>query len=248
MPIFLLHAAHVVQAAQNPSTQVIPPLTATDSRDRYSMDEGDGLWIPEYVAWMEQIVRRMTGSPSFAFSNDQELEDDLFEDVPVAHLRGLLIEFTNRIYPGWRDRIDLPDYDDVREGCRGYCDSCDSAYRTIYGTYDGPLAEDVEEDEDADEADLDPQEREARIQRNAARAAERRQLQADQEAAEDEVIDSEWDCDEDCDPFLEHVNDSYRERMECDTDRLDSEWDAFMKERGIRIFPPLLVSLARASA
>lgn len=248
MPTFLLHPAGLSAAAPAPTPKPAPNLEAPDTRDDYSYNEGAGLWIPEYVAWLELVVRRTGGSPSFAFSCEDEIEAHVFDEIPFAYLRGLLIEFTNRIYPGWRNRIDLPDYDDVRDRCRGYCDDCDSAYRNIYGTYDGPLAEDVEDDEDANEANLDPQEREARIQRNAERAAERRQLQADQEAAESEVIDSEWDCDDDCDPFLDHVLDSFREQMECDTDRLDAEWDAFLAERGFRTFPPLLISLARASA
>lgn len=223
----------------------MPDLEAEDSRDDYSIDDGDGVWISRYIAWMEEVVRLRCGLPGFAFHDDYALNERLFDEIPGPHVRALLIEFTNRIYPDWKDdAVELPSYEDVHSDCRTYCDGCEDAYRDIHGTYDGPLADEVDDDEDPDDSGLTPEERAARFERNADREEERIRRREAQEEAEAEVVDTEWACDVDCDGFTDYVYDAFRDRVEVDTSSLDEDWAAFLAERGERDFPPLLVELA----
>lgn len=249
MPICLLHPPSLARLAQDPPDAGMPDLEVEDTRDDYATLDGDGIWIREYIDYLERIVRERGGLPGFAFSDNYRLDLELFEEIPVAYLRALLIEFTNHVYPGWKDSaVDLPDYDDIRGECRGYCDDCENAYEEIYGTYDGPLAEEVEADEDECDSEISFEERQARILRNIERADERRSRQADREAAESEVVDTEWVCDDDCTGFIDYVDEEFVGQVEVETASLDDDWEAFLEEKGVREFPPLLVELARQTA
>ncbi|MBI3832189.1 MAG: hypothetical protein HY291_21890 [Planctomycetes bacterium] len=224
----------------------VPKLEVVDSRDDHGSEEADGTWIGEYVLFMEGIVRKRCGLPTFAFSDDYHLDADLFDEIPSPHVRALLIEFTNQVYPDWKDDgVDLPDYDYVRDDCRSYCEECEDAYEETYGTYDGPLAEDVEPDEDANAPGLSKRVRQARERRNAARQAERHRRQEARDDAESEVVDREWICGSDCDGFLDYVSERFRAEVTVDTDMLERMWEAFLEEKGERDFPPLIVELAR---
>lgn len=246
MACLILHAPALARLAAGAPQVVVPKLEATDDRDDYSAAEGDGVWIPRYVAFMEQIVRSRCGLPRFAFTDDYRLNESLFKEIPCPHLQGLLLEFTNRYYPAWKDAdVDFPDYGDVREGCRSFCEDCDYAYEETHGTYAGPLAEDVDPDEDVNLPDLSEGERLARLYRNARKQAERRRRERAQEAAESEVIDREWVCSEDCDSFIDYVDDEFRDRVDVDMEPIESKWAAFLVEKGVRAFPPLIVELAR---
>lgn len=249
MVTLILHAPSLRSLAAEPPQVEAPELEAEDCRDNYCIEDGDGVWISRYISWMEEIVRLRCGLPGFSFHDDYTLNDRVFGEIPSPHVRALLIEFTNRIYPAWKDdAVELPCYDDVHSDCRTYCEGCDDAYRDIHGTYDGPTAEDVDDDEDAGAAGITPEERAARIERNGEREDERQRRREAQEEAESEVIDTEWACEIDCDSFTDYVYDAFRDRVEVDTDSLNEDWNAFMAEKGERDFPPLIVELAGGAA
>lgn len=249
MAVFVLSEVALRSRCLGPPLVEVPDLKVNDSRDDYGSDDGDGIWILDYVEFMEGVVRNRCGLPNFAFSDDNGIQDDLFNEIPSPHVRALLIEFTNRIYPDWKDDgVDLPDYDDIREGCRSYCEDCDLAYEETHGTYDGDLPEDVAPDEDVNTPGISEKEKQARRRRNAERAAERQRRQEAKDEAESEVVDREWVCLEDCDAFIDYVDERFRENTTVDTEQLDREWESFLAEKGERDFPPLIVELARQSA
>lgn len=162
MALLILHAPTLRELASEPAQVEVPDLETEDSRDDYGIDDGDGVWVSRYISWMEDIVRERCGLPGFAFHDDYALNDRLFEEIPSPHVRALLIEFTNRIYPDWKDdAVELPSYEDVHSDCRTYCEGCEDAYREIHGTYDGPTADEVEDDEDVDAAGITPEDRKA---------------------------------------------------------------------------------------
>lgn len=248
MALLILHAPSLRALAEEVAQGAMPELEAEDSRDDYSIEDGDGVWIGRYIGWMEEIVRLRCGLPGFAFHDDYIVNDRLFGEIPSPHVRALLIEFTNRVYPAWKDEaVELPGYDDVHSDCRSYCEGCEDAYREIHGSYEGPLADDVEDDENLDEPGITPEERAERIERNAAREDERLRRREAQEDAESEVLDAEWACEDDCDGFTDYFYDAFRDRVEVDTASLSQDWNTFLAEKGERDFPPLIVELARAA-
>lgn len=247
MASFLLCKKGLERALAQIPSEAIPSLEESDFRDDYTGSDGDGIWIRDYVGFLERVVRERCALPEFSFVEDDHLDEDLFEEVPSLHVRALLIEFTNEVYPDWKeDGVDLPDYDEVRIDSRTYCDDCEHAYEEVYGTYDGALPEDVEEDEDLQDPDLTDEERRARGVRNTERAAERTRRQEAKEEAEAEVVDQEWVCSQDCDGFLNYVDEQFREGINVDVDKLEDNWDEFLKVRGEYDFPPLIVELARS--
>jgi len=133
----------------------------------------------------------------------------------------------------------LPNYDDVRCDSRDFCDDCDSGWNEIHGEYDGPLAEDVEDDEDENEAGISEEEQAARHQRNLERERERERRRQAQEDAESEVVDREFNCEEDCDSLCEHISDIFRERVDLDLKSLKQRWEAFLEDAGEAAFPEL---------
>lgn len=246
MACFVLSAAALKTRSIGPPQVEVPDLDVKDSRDDYGSEDGDGVWVRDFVEFMEVVVRKRCGLPNFVFSDDCRIQVDLFDEIPSPHVRALLIEFTNRVYPNWKeDGVDLPDYDGVRDDSRTYCEDCDSAYSETYGTYDGELPEDVEPDEDVNAPGLSKRARKSRERRNAARQAERQRRQAAKDEAESEVVERDWACDSDCDGFLDYVSEQCREETRVDTDMLESKWEAFLEEKGERDFPPLIVELAR---
>ena len=232
MPVALIHPDNLETLTDTPD-EIDADLEVTDSRDDYALEDGDGAWIGAYLNFLERIVRRRCHLTEFNFSDSDRINQELFDEIPDAYTRALLIRFTNEHYESWHnDDVELPDYDDVRTDCRSYCDDCESGWEVTYGEYDGPLAEDVEEDEDDNAADLTDQERTARRQRNRERSRERQRRERAKEDAESEVIDRDFVCDDSCDGFYEHVSDVYHDRIDLNTDALRRRWEEFLKDAG----------------
>ena len=247
MAILILNPRSLARLCDPGAEIEIPYLEVKDRRDKYDMYDGDGVWIPSYVCFLEKVVGERCHIPHFTFGDTDSIRESLFEEIPSDHVRTLLIEFTNHCYTAWRDSdISLPDYDDVRSDCHDYCEDCDSAYEHTYGKYDGPLEEDVEDDEDELDQTVSKQERHEREIRNRERAAERKRREQAQDDAENEVVDSEWICDNDCDPFLDHVSETYRDAFNGNIPALERRFEQFLIERGEKDFPPLIVELARS--
>ena len=247
MAILILNPTSLARLCDAEGEIEVPELEVKDCRDHYDMYDGDGVWIESYVRFLEKIVSERCHIPQFAFGDTYAIRDSLFDEIPSDHIRALLIEFTNQCYTDWRESdISLPDYDDVRSDCRSFCDDCEYAYEETRGTYDGPLADDVEDDEDENDPSASKQERHERQRRNRERAAERQSRQQAQDDAESEVVDTEWICDTDCDSFLDHVSSAYRDAFDGAVPALEKRFEQFLIERGVKDFPPLIVELARS--
>ena len=103
----------------------------------------------------------------------------------------------------------------------------------------------MEHDEDEDDQLASKQERHERLLRNNVREAERQRRQQAMEDAENEVVDSEWICDNDCDSFLDHVSETYQNEFDGNIPALKRRFEQFLIERGEKNFPPLIVELAQ---
>jgi len=215
-------------------------LKVTDHRDDYCSDDGDGVWIPAYLEFLEELVCERCCRPDFSFSDYDEISQALLAEIDEPYTRNLIIAFTNEHYEPWRDDdVSLPDYDEVRSDCRDFCSDCESGWTDIHAEYDGPLAEDVEDDEHEDEPGITNEERAARQQRNEEREQERERRRRAQEDAESEIVDREFTCDETCDSFYDHVSDVFRDRVELNLAALRRRWDDFLEESGEAAMPEL---------
>ena len=140
-----------------------------------------------------ELVSERCSQPGFRFSDYDRIDQEILEEIDDAYTRNLIIAFTNEHYEPWRDKdVSVPDYDDIRRDCRDFCDDCESGWTDIHGEYDGPLADDVEDDEDEDEQGIGEEKRDARQQRNEEREEERDRRHRAQEDAESEVVDREF--------------------------------------------------------
>jgi hypothetical protein len=240
MALFIVAPTALAKLVGAEPEVAVPKLKVTDCRDNYCTSEGDGLWIEPFLNFLEQRVRERAHVPGFQFSDTEAINEELLEEVKSTHVRALLIEFTNAHYERWRDDdIEYPNYDDIRDNARGYCEECDSGWQDVFGQYDGPLPSAVPRDEDENEAGIAEEERRARHRRNSERQAERRRRQAAMEEAENEVVDRDWICDDDCDSFCDHINEQYRDAFEPNTAALKARWEEFLAERVEKNFPPL---------
>jgi hypothetical protein len=52
-------------------------------------------------------------------------------------------------------------------------------------------------------------------------------------------VDRNCICDDDCDGFMDRINDAYRDEFHANTDALEARWEEFLVERGEKDFPPL---------
>jgi len=215
-------------------------LEVTDRRDDYYSEDGDGVWICPYLEFLEDIVRERCCLPHFNFSDYEGIAQALLEEIDEPYTRNLVIAFTNEHFESWRDDdVSLPDYDEVRGDCRDFCGDCDSGWTDTHAEYDGPLADDVEDDENEDEPGITDEERAGRQQRNEEREQERERRRRAQEDAESEIVDREFTCDECCDSFYDHVSDTFRERVELNLPALRRRWDNFLMETGEAVMPEL---------
>ena len=246
MAVLILNPRTLARLCDSEIGIEVPDLEVKDCRDHYDMYDGDGVWIPSYVCFLEKIVSDRCHLRDFTFSDNGSIRGSLFDEIPSDHVRTLLVEFTNQYYTEWRESdVSLPDYDEVRSDCRSFCEDCEYAYEQKYGTYDGPLADEVEDDEDEHNQSVCKQERHERQRRNRERTAERERRQLAQDDAESEVVDSEWICDSDCDSFLDHVSCEYRDQFDGNTPLLQRRFEKFLIERGEKNFPALIIELAQ---
>jgi len=237
MPTFLVHPDNLETLHECPEELEVC-LEVEDDRDDYCTEEGNGAWICVFLEFLEEKVRERCRSPRFEFSNTDRLDADVLEEVQERYLRSFFIAFANEHFEAYRDDdVSLPDYGDVCGDYREYCDDCESGWEEIHSEYDGPLAEDVEENEDEAQPGLTRDERREMRLRNQERQAERERRESDQEEAENEVIDREFVCDDDCDGFLDHINDCFYDRIEFNTEALQERWDEFLEEIGETVMP-----------
>ena len=142
----------------------VPDLEVSDSREDYYLEDCNGIWIREYLLW----IALKTGADDGRVDTDNL---DSFDFITSSWLRKLAVEFTNEYYECWRDNIMYkPDYDSTCEDCRGYCDDCEHGWMETHGKYDGPLADNVDDDfekndplEDEDDEYVTDAERDERI-------------------------------------------------------------------------------------
>jgi len=239
MPVCLLCPERVPKLNEAPD-DCDETLDVTDRRDDYYTEDGDGVWVGAYLEFIEGIVRTRCHQSDFCFSDYDCVNQEILDEIDDAYTRRLIIAFTNEHYEPWRDKdVNLPRYDDVRCDCRDFCDDCDSGWNEIHGEYDGPLADDVENDEDENEAGISEEEQAARHQHNRERERERERRRQAQEDAESEVVDREFSCEEDCDSFYEHISDIFRERVDLDLKALKQRWEAFLEDAGEAAMPEL---------
>ncbi len=218
----------------------LPELDVKDDRSDYSICDGDGLWIAPFLEFLEEKVASRAHIRDFKFSQAERLDQQLLEEIPSPYVRALISEFINAEYENWRDRdVDLPNYDRICERSRGYCDGCESGWNEIHGEYDGPLAEDVDPDEDENEAGISTDERQDRHSRNVERRRERARRTAAQEETESEVVEREFVCDSDCDGLLDEIDTNYRDAFDPNLQSLRQRWEDFLVEKGEKNFPPL---------
>jgi hypothetical protein len=217
----------------------LPALEVSDERNSYDRTDGDGLWIGVYLGFLAEQGRLLGLEKDFFFSDESALNEETFEEVPSLFARRLMLEFTNQHYEDWKAQaVTLPDWDEVRSQCRDYCDDCDAGWECVLGTYDGPLAEDVEDDEDVSDPKLGEAELAARRERNRTRERERQRREAAQEAAEAER-ERNFICDDDCDSFCERVEERFLDEVEIEAASLKSAWEKFSAEKCTRNLPPL---------
>ena len=241
MAMFITSPAGLVRLRASPPEVAVPKLEVTDHRDDYSTSEGGGLWLTPFIEFLEKKVAERAHVARFQFSDTDNLDSELLEEVKSSHVRALLVEFINAHYEDWRDcDVECPDYDEIRGDCREYCSECDSGWEETHAEYDGPRAEDVPPDEDENADGLSEQEQQARHQCNLERRRERRRRREAQEEAESEVVDRELICDEDCDGFLDHIHDQYADAFDPNTVALKRRWGDFIADRGEKDFPPLI--------
>ena len=130
--------------------------------------------------------------------------------------------------------------DRIEARCRDYCDGCEDGWEEIHGTYDGPLAEDMEPDEDPDAPGIAEEEREARRIRNYRREGERRRRRRVLRKVGIDPSSVEFICEENCESFSEHVQSTYEESFDANVPALKVRWERFLEERGEKAFPPLV--------
>jgi hypothetical protein len=218
----------------------LPALEVSDERDSYDRTDGDGLWIGVYLGFLAEQGRLLGLEKDFFFSDESTLDEETFEEVPSLFARRLMVEFTNQHYEDWKAQaITLPDWDDIREQNRDFCDECEAGWERVPGTYNGPWAEDVEDDEDVSEPKLGEAEVAARRERNQEREAERRRRESAQEEAEAEEVERNFICDDDCNSFCERVEEQFLEAIEIEAASLKSAWEKFSAEKCTRNLPPL---------
>lgn len=219
----------------------VPTLEVKDDRSDYDIDDGDGLWIPPFLEFLEDHIRNREGNGRFSFSGADCISTDILDEVKSLYLRALFIEFINAHYEDWRDTdVDIPDRDRVRERCRDTCCyDCESGWEDVYGEYDGPLAEDVDEDEDVNEDGISLEEHDERCERNRDRGRERHDRRAAQKEAESEVVARNFVCAFACDAFTDDVNDRYRDDFSANIPALERRWKNFLVAKGENRFPPL---------
>jgi hypothetical protein len=240
MPTFIL-APRALPALGDPLDDPDESLDEEDHRDDYSTDEGDGVWIATFLNFVAEIVQERTHQPDFSFSDDTDLTQDILDEIEDRYVRRLAIAFTNRHYEQYREHdVELPNYDDVRQDCRSFCDDCEHGWTITYGEYDGPLPEDVPADEDERTPGLTDEERQARHTRNQERTRERERREAAREEAESEIIDRDFTCEDDCDSFYEHVNDHYLDSINTNWRALKRRWREFLEEVGEDDMPELV--------
>ena len=241
MTMFIASPVALLRLSDRPLEVTVPELEVTDCRDDYCTSDGDGLWIGPFIEFIEGKVAERAHTPHFSFSQTDSFEEQLLAEIESTHVRALVTEFINLHYEDWRDKdIDLPDYDSIRDDSREYCDECEGGWREIHNEYDGPLAEDVPPDEDENAQEITNEERQARHRRNLERRRERAHRRVAQEQAENEVIDRDFICEDDCDGFCDHLNDRYRDAFSPNTDALRRRWEEFLADRGEKNFPPLI--------
>jgi len=239
MPVCLLCPERLTKINEVPD-DCSETLEITDRRDDYYSEDGDGVWVGAYLEFLEEPIHARCHQPDFRFSNYDCVNQDVLDEIDDPYTRRLIIALTNEHYEPWRDKdVTLPNCADVRCDSRDFCDDCDSGWSEIHGEYDGPLAEDVGDDEDEDETGISEEEQAARHQRNRERECERERRRQAQEDAESEVVDRQSDCEEDCDSFYEHISDIFRERVDSDLKALKQRWEAFLEDAGESAMPEL---------
>lgn len=243
MASFLLATAGLTALSEEGPVAEVPDMEVSDRESDYCTSEGAGLWIPVFLKFIEKKVRKLGKDPSFTFSDTDNLDADTLGEIESPYIRSLVIRFCNEQYEEWHDQdVKLPDYDEVHEGCRSYCDDCDSGWHTEYGEYDGPAPEDVAPDEDIEDPGAGEEERSARIERNRERQRERIRRERARDHAEAEEVGREFVCDGDCDSFCDRVLEAYREAFSIDETELEARWQLFLRKGRPGRFPPLHVS------
>ena len=145
MPTLVLHPDTLPDLDDNPEIE-IEPLEAADSRDDHQMEDGDGVWIPAFLEFLQELVRQRCRLPGFHFSDTDRIDEDILNEIENSYVRNLVIRFANEHYEAWRHgEVSIPDFDTIRSDRRDFCDSCESGWAETYGEYDGPLAEDVDD-------------------------------------------------------------------------------------------------------
>ena len=240
MAFFIASPAALVRLSESAPDVPVPKLDVSDGRDDYCTSEGDGLWIEPFIAFIEERVAQRAHTHRFQFSTTERLDRHLLDEIKSTHVRALLIEFINVHYEDWRDNdVEYPDYDDIRDDARSYCEECESGWEVIHAEYDGPRAEDVPADEIEHAEGISEAEHQARRQRNLEHQSERRRRREAQEEAESEVVDRNFICDEECDGFCDCIHDRYCDAFAPNTVALERRWEEYLAERGERDFPPL---------
>lgn len=202
------------------------------NRDDYSSEQGNGVWIPAYLRYIESLVRDHTHRP-FTFSGYEELSPRAINEIPNTYIRNLVMRFTASFYVPWSEHdVYVPEYEEVRPDCRDFCDGCDTGFSSVYATYEGPLAEDVEADESTAQLGLSAGEMIDLVVRNEARHEERERRRRRQESIEEQVVSTEFTCDEDCDDFVDHVNEEVVNRTDTNLGALREYWRRFAATNG----------------
>lgn len=191
MSLFILSPDSLPQLSNDSPSEVSGGLQVNDSRDDHAACEGDGLWIPVFLEFLERAITTHCHLPEFHFPSNDHIDESILDEIPSRYGRTLAASFINAQYHDWLAHdVVLPSYDRISSDCRGFCDDCEHAHREIL-------------DEDG------------------------------------EVIDTEWACEEDCDSFIDYVDESYRQAVNIDPSSLEVRLADFVKFEHEAQFPPL---------
>lgn len=102
-------------------------LEVTDSADDHATSEGGGIWVGDFIQFLQERVRDESGD-DFSFDHCS-VDTDLFDEIEDDDLRLILIRFTNEVYNRWKkEAVHVPEWSDVAFRCREFCEDCDAGH------------------------------------------------------------------------------------------------------------------------
>lgn len=202
----------------------MPDLDVSESADEYDAGQAYGCWIVSFLCTLAEVIRRDFNVSGFR--TDFGIGDRMLQRISSPAVRAAIIGFVNEHYQEWVDDHVVPYSEDAAtdDVKRSLCEGCEDGWEKKYAEYDGPMAGDVEPDEELVLARTD-KERLAMLHRNLTRQMERDKRLRDQRAAEAVVLSREFVCDDRCGRFFEALSDALTHNTVIDTEALIRMWD-----------------------